>query len=205
MNKASISDIILYSIQYFGIIILLLCSVIFLNVSGEISAILTGCGYIVYSVSQAIRVRGKSSLSIAVFGLVILALGVVTYLFVIGTPTIDTIIGFVMKCLSGISILIITAVQPLIDYSKRFDIKISLRKLVNWAYLLMPLLIIAGAALTIFVQFLSDFKFYVITIIGCGIWLALTVYTVYLMITHEYDDSLLETERAIFRYISRNK
>ncbi len=79
MNKASISDIILYSIQYFGIIILLLCSVIFLNVSGEISAILTGCGYIVYSVSQAIRVRGKSSLSIAVFGLVILALGVVTY------------------------------------------------------------------------------------------------------------------------------
>ena len=205
MNRASVSTIIFYSIQYLGTIALILCSTIFLNSSGELSAIFAGAAHILYGLAQCFRVRDKGSLvdkpslTISEFGAVVLVLGIIN-------DTIDGIIGFVMKCISGIFILIIVAVQSFISYSKHYSISKSARNLINSAYGLIFLLIIGGAALTIFLQsFINalgySFNFYILSIVGCAIWFAVTIYTIYLMATHEYDDSVDRAEGAVFKYL----
>ncbi len=212
MNRASVSTIIFYSIQYLGTIALILCSTIFLNSSGELSAIFAGAAHILYGLAQSFRVRDKGSLvdkpslTISEFGAVVLVLGIITYCVVIINDTIDGIIGFVMKCISGIFILIIVAVQSFISYSKHYSISKSARNLINSAYGLIFLLIIGGAALTIFLQsFINalgySFNFYILSIVGCAIWFAVTIYTIYLMATHEYDDSVDRAEGAVFKYL----
>lgn len=209
MKKASVLQVIFYALQYFGAIALLLCAAIYLKSSGEMSAIFIGSAYIVYGISQAVRVRGKSSLSVAVVGAIVLALGIVTASFVIGGATLDKIIGSIMKCITGILILIMVVVQPMVNYSKHYAIGKSERWLVNIAYKLMPLVIIGGTALTLlqsFFKFLGySFNFYIITIIGCTIWFVVTAYIIYLMLTHEYDDTIDKAEEAIMEYIDKSR
>lgn len=203
MNRATKSEVVLYGIQFFGTIVLLLLYSVFLSISGEISAILMGAAYILYGLSQAVRVHGKSSLSLAALGVFVLILGVVCLSFVIINDTVDAIIGFALKCFSGLVLIMMVAPQSMLNYSKRYSIGKGARKLVNLAYGLMILLIIGGAALTIFLQFLFEFPFYLVSIVGCALWFAATVYNVYLMLTHEYDDTILETEKALFRFLHR--
>lgn len=210
MNKASLRTIVLYALQYFGTIALLLCFSFFVRSSGELSAIFIGAAYVYYGAVQALRVRGKASISIVIVGAVVLGLGLLTYFVVIGGETIDGIIGFLMKCVSGVLLLIIVVMQPMLNQSKRYSIKRRIRDLVYFAYALIVILMIGGTALSMFVQPILEeldyrFQFYILSIVGCAIWVAVTVYSVYLMATHEYDDTVLKAEAAIFGFVNQSR